>query len=347
MQGIFRKSAIGLAILGFAGAASAGTLTGAFIGAEGVDFQARNGDLDFVTVYPTATPGVISTTNIHPTYSWGYRIFGGLTFCDNEDITVSWLRYHTSNENDFGTPVGTSPTSPLASTVRWLDTGGSGTDDVWTSIAGNVNFDLDDVYGVFGHRVMLGPWTVRFAGGLDWVRLNSDMDVAATQTVSGTSSDYEYDAHSHMHGFGPRVEFDFVYHLPYGFAAFAKPTATLFIATREVTLDGDDSPTAINTYDFSHRYVVVPKVGIRMGLAYTYGFGDVGGEGAGPMNNCAFTIEAGWQADAYIHAIERPEGFNNGTGAMSGTTGISNTTTKVSNYAFQGFFIGGMLSTNW
>src|ERR1700692_2859481 len=72
MKSIFKRSAIGMIVLGMAGTAMATThhykavesapanngmwsthMNGFFIGVEGLDLQPRNGDLDFVTLSPS------------------------------------------------------------------------------------------------------------------------------------------------------------------------------------------------------------------------------------------------------------------------------------------------------
>lgn len=344
MQGIFKKSAIALAIFGFAGAASAGFVSGAFFGGEGLDLQARNGDLDFVTVLGTGT-SPIGTVGLHPTYAWGWRLFGGLLFCNNNDATFSWLRYRHTNDNDFGTPV--SPTAldtPLPSILRFMGP------EPWSNIFADVDFQLDDAYLVFGHTVNLGAWSVRFAGGAEYAKIHNDMTVQGIEETvnSGLQILDElngYDVESHFHGFGPRVELDFVYHLPYGLSAFAKPNVALIIGSRNIEVtnifpDPENSDSLLD-YEFTNRRVVIPKLGIKLGLGFTYAMGDVGGEGgiAGPFNNCGLTIEAGWQADTYIHAVERPEGFT--------TLTANNLHTRTSNFGIQGFFVGAILGTNW
>lgn len=342
MQGIFRKSAVGLAILGFAGAASAGMWHGVFFGVDGVDLQPRNGDLDFVSVVPNTTPGTIDTDAVHASYGWGWRIYGGFNFCHHNDFVASWLHQHTNNHSDSLSPVGSSLGSAATSNVRWLG------QNTFNDIAAKINFDLDDVYGVFGHSLMIGNWGVRFGGGIEWAKLNSRMQDAGT--ISG--SVYGYENHSNMHGVGPRVDFDFAYHLTHGFNAFARTSAALLIASRDINLETLDDKNAVelNNYDFSVRHVIVPRIGIKMGIGYTYA-GAVGGEGS--ASTTSFTVEAGWQADTYIHAVERPEGFGDNNFVVSGNgtnylnANSANVSTKVSNYGSQGFFLGARISTNW
>jgi hypothetical protein len=77
-------------------------------------------------------------------------------------------------------------------------------------------------------------------------------------------------------------------------------------------------------------------------------FGNSGGEGAcGPVLN----LNAGWEADTYIHAIERPEGdvssyFEGGGGFVQRRfSGDTFADTKTSNFSMQGLFLG--VNVSW
>src|SRR5690606_14129258 len=112
---------------------------------------------------------------------------------------------------------------------------------------------------------------------------------------------------------------------------FANTNAALLVSTRKIELEGYSS----NYYNgggydlyssyYSNRHVVIPKLGMRLGASYSFMFGQAGGEGA-PCSS--LTIDAGWQVESYIHAIERPNSgyVSNGVGGLlqssSGYSGI-------------------------
>ncbi len=334
MNSIFKKSAIAIAILGLTSSAYAGTVTGAFIGIDGLDLQPRTGDLDFLTVAPGSTVASFNTYAINPSYSWDFRLWAGLNFCGNNDLTVSWIRFHTSDHNDFGTPIDIVPSDILTSRPRWLNEG------AWAEIYSSVNFNLDEVSAIFAHTLNLGPWALRLGGGAEWARLDSDHFTRANDSGDTTVG---YTDHSHLHGVGPRIEFDMTYRMPYGIGAFAKTNLALLIASRETKLESFNVNDGLEPdFNFSTRHPIIPKAGIKLGLCWSYLWG-MGGEGVSP-NASTVTLEGGWMAETYIHAVERSAGFDNPT-LGSGLT--SNVETRTSDYGFQGLFLGVKLNTGW
>jgi len=341
MKSFFKKTAISMLVIGMTSSVFAMPrnsnnwsthLTGAFIGIEALDLRPENGDLDYVTSSPITFGQPVFTQAISPGYDWSWRLYGGIHFTDSDDITLSWMRMNTSDSSSVN-PIGEA--API-----WLDT----TD--WDNVNARVTFNLNDVYGVWGHTVHFNnPWSVRFAGGLEYARLHSDLTVAGA-VFNGEF--HEFEAESHLKGFGPRVEFDMTYHLPYGFALFGNTNAALLVSRRNVSI----APTGVFTdtfvgfdSNFTTRHIVVPKLGMRLGLSYTTMFGQAGGEGS---CGSSLTLDAGWQAESYIHAIERPsEAFGEDVGTKQ-STGISGLTgTKVSNFGNQGLFLGLKFSTDW
>lgn len=288
-------------------------------------------------VFPNIDTGAIDNAAIKPSYKWDWRIFGGVKFCDHEDITLSWLRFHTSDSNSIGTPTSLTAGIPGVTFPRWLD------DDTWMNVNASVTFNLDEAYGVYGHTVNVNAWSMRFAGGVEWAKLHSTMTDHATSFTTGDV--FGYQAKSKLRGVGPRVEFDLAYHLPYGFAVFGDTNLAMLIGTRDVYLDSQDTLFGFFPGDnFGTRHVTIPKLGAKLGLAYTYAFGQLGGEGAGGTLSTV-SLAAGWEGDAYIHAVERP--VDGSVVFTSAGSGIANMDTKVSNYSDQGLFLGVKLSCDW
>jgi hypothetical protein len=355
MKSFFKRSAISMVVLGMAGTAFAGThhnmnnnnaawspqVSGVFIGVEGLDLRPQNGDIDYVTVIPpvaAGTGGVYQTSAVSQSYNWGWRIFAGLNVTQNDDLTLSWMNLNSSNSST------TTPATGTNMNPRWVNPA-----TTWTTAYGKVNFNLNDAYLVWGHTVNFNnPWSVRFAGGLEYARIRSNLTVTENSTAAALSP-YGYvgfQSKSRTTGFGPRLEVDMTYHLPAGFAVFADGNAAMLVSTRDISMNPVNTTPVTPTFfysDFTNRHIVVPKFGTRLGVAYSYVWGQVGAEGV-PCRTTTLTVDAGWQAEAYIHAIERAEeGFTSlvvrSTESFAGT--------KVSNFSDQGLFIGVALGTDW
>jgi hypothetical protein len=351
MKSFFKRSAISLVVLGMAGSVYAGTpnhnysswcphVSGAFIGVEGLDLRPMNGDLDYVTVFPTAVGGIFNTNQISTSYKWGWRVYAGLKVTENDDLTVSWMQLNTSQNNSVGLG-GTDAASP-----RWL----SEFEDIlaWNSVNGHVTFDLNDAYAVWGHTIYFNnPWSVRFAGGVEWAQLHSNMTVTGDSTTTAVG-DVGFKAKNSTTGVGPRFEIDMTYHLPYGFALFGNGNAALLVATRDLSLYPTNTTETVFDFfgsNYSDRHVVVPKFGARLGASYSYTWGQAGGEGC---RTTTLMVDAGWQVESYIHAIERPDdpGFSTIPALLPVTDGHF-AGTKVSNFSDSGLFLGIQLGTDW
>ncbi|VVC75137.1 hypothetical protein AQUSIP_04140 [Aquicella siphonis] len=354
MKSIFKRSVIAAAVLGMSGASYAAMpsnnamwsphMTGWFIGVDALDLRPENGDLDYVTLFPATSNGSFYTRAISTDHDWSWRLYGGIKFTDNDDITLSWLRMRTS-DSDSVAPIG-AINNETYSVPRWLFGA------YWENVSAKVKFNLDEAYAVWGHTINFNnPWSVRFAGGIEYAKLNSDFYVTGDD-LNGVYGTVSYTDKSRLNGWGPRAEFDMTYHLPYGFALFANTNAALLVSTRKVSLESyysnqNEMQFGYSAY-FSNRHVVVPKLGMRLGASYTYMFGQAGGEGA-PCSS--LTVDAGWQVDTYIHAIERPDGGTEvapSVLAADSTAYFSSfTSTKTSNFGDQGFFLGLKYSSDW
>lgn len=367
MKSFFKRSAISIVVLGMAGSAYAAvpvqvynydnwspSFYGAFIGAEGLDLRAMNGDLDYVTSNPLIVPtgGSVSTKAINTSYNWDWRVYGGIKFTDSDDITVSWMQMRNSNSSTFTPP--SFPSGFGLSTPRWLFS------DDWSTVTGHVTFDLDDAYAVWGHTINFNnPWSLRFAAGVEYARLNSEMTVTAQDTpdspLDTNTPLVGFEADNTTQGVGPRVEIDLTYHLPYGFALFGNANAALLVSTRDISLDpvlvlDTDRDEVYFSSDYSNRHVVIPKFGARLGASYSYVWGQAGAEGL-PCRTTTLTVDAGWQVETYIHAIERPDdGFREFTvpvGLNQPRASSNFASTKTSNFGDSGFFVGIQLGTDW
>lgn len=348
MKSIFKQSAIGLVIFGMAGSSLAlGWLpktTGVFGGAEGLYLRPQNGDLDFVTsgfspafTLAPSSPSIV-TQNISPDYQWGWRLYAGLKYTGNDDMTISWQHFNQTFSNSILSDTAVNLSRLLPGLL-------------WESVGSKVDFDLDEAYIVWGHTITFkNPWYLRLAAGVEFANLFSD------QTNIGADSAFldpiaAYKTKSHMEGWGPRFELDVGYHLPCNFQWFARTNVVLLSATRKTQLTVKETPANISLlqidYSYDNRKTIVPKFGMKIGLGWDYAFGQAGAEG------CCGTfaaVELGWQADVYVHAIERVN-----DGAMIGFGEDqpfrfylpSSDNHTVSNFSEQGLFVGIKIGTDW
>lgn len=364
MKSFFKLSVISLIVTGMAGSVYAAPtpinydtwspqFSGGFLGVEGLYLRPMNGDLDYVTLLPTSSGGSFVTKNVDTSHDWGWRVYGGVNFTDHDDITLSWMQLRTQ-DSDSVSPSGYPDLADTA-VARWLD--GS---NIWSNVWGRATFDLDEAYAVWGHTINFNnPWSIRYAAGIEYAKVYSKLRITADSVTEGLST-IGFESKSDAKGIGPRVEFDMTYHLPYGFALFANTNAALLASKRNISLnpfvnsveDAEGDLFEFSVSDFSTRHVVIPKFGMRLGASYSYLFGQSGGEGV--CRGTILTVEAGWQVESYIHAIERPdEGyFSFETSSVPAAltqipANSSFASTKTSNFSDQGLFVGIKLGMDW
>lgn len=330
MKRFFKRSFISMVALGISTTYAMPTYmpSNYFIGLEALDLRPMNGDLDvYRTVFTPPSPSTadIRTHAFSTDFNWAWRLFAGFRIGDN-DLTLSWLRWRAGESLDANFDTG------AASAVRYLSIGEFTPD--FSSVDAHVDFDLDEVYGVWGYNINFNnPWSMRFAGGIEYARLDSDLSVAGFTGSASTFGNAE--STSHFQGWGPRGEFDLTYHFPRNFMIFANTNAALLVSKRTVDFNdrvlvniGDDVIlTFLDDVSYVNRRVVVPKFGMRLGIGYTFPCGQIGGEGSGSM-----TLTAGWQVESYIHAIERL--------AYDFSDELRVDATKVSNFGDHGLFLG-------
>ena len=362
MSTLFKKATFSILALSITSSASYATLLppntvtnpnikGVFIGIDGLYLQPTNNNLDYITIYPNG-PGFVSTQSVSPDYTGGFNLYGGVTFGHNDDFTVDWAHLHSSDSNSAANILGAQTATPL-----WLFNSN------WSIVTGNSEFDYDDVSAVLGHTYYFNnPWSVRFAAGAEYARIENDFNVTGIQSPGLGGTTFGYQQTSEFNGVGPRVEGDLFYRLPYNFGLFADSNAALLIGRRNLSLNSINPTDA--SYSFSNRNIVVPSLGIKLGVSYTFLFGSVhtvgvvGGEGAAATKTVttpatAVNISGGWQANTLLNAVEHPNciGFGGGgSGSGSGSENLpsscSQLTNTVTDYSNQGVFLGIKVNTN-
>ncbi|MGQ3890175.1 Lpg1974 family pore-forming outer membrane protein [Legionella sp. CNM-1927-20] len=304
-------------------AGSMGPVTGCdqtnfFIGMNALYLQPRNDDLDYATVF-TRRP--THTYNVDLDYDWGFHLFGGIKFYNNNDITFAWQRLHTSDRETI------FPDEDFAVEPRWLPQG------AWTSVLGKTSFDYDEVSGVIAHtHPFNNGWLIRYGIGAEYAEIDSRFLVHAT--TDSITVNRGFTNISDFHGVGPRIEGDVFYNLFQGINVFASANAALLIGSREFHLSAHHRSDSSRF--FEGRLTQIPKFGLRVGVDYKHPFGLLG---AGKSATIDFQV--GWQAETYFDAIEHPS-----TGVIGGEGSISTVLPRTSNYSNQGLFFGVTLSTD-
>ncbi|WP_419420517.1 Lpg1974 family pore-forming outer membrane protein [Legionella sp. D16C41] len=313
--GVFNNQ---LSTAGTMGPVSVCDQTSLFVGINALYLQPRNDDLDYVTVF---TNRPTYTSNVDLNYDWGFNLFGGIKFYNNNDLTVSWQRLHTSDHNV------TFPSEEFAVEPRWLPQG------AWTSVLGRARFDYDEVSGVIAHTSLFNNgWLIRYGIGADYAEIDSRFLVyATTDTVTVNRG---FTNTSVFHGVGPRIEGDVFYNLYQELNVFASANAALLIGSREFYLSAQRSSDSSRYFD--DRLTQVPKLGLRVGLDYKYPIGLLS-----TGKRAVIDFQVGWQAETYFDAIERPS-----TGVIGGEGSLSTFLPRTSNYNNQGLFFGVALSTD-
>ncbi|STX52453.1 major outer membrane protein [Legionella busanensis] len=305
-------------IAGTMGPVSVCDQTNLFIGINALYLQPRNDDLDYATVF-TRRPTY--THNVDLDYDWGFNLFGGIKFYNNNDIKFAWQRLHTIDHDSI------FPNEEFAVEPRWLPQAS------WTSVLGQARFDYDEVSGVIAHTSFFNNgWLIRYGIGAEYAEIDSRFLVDATTDVVTVNRGFTNT--SVFHGVGPRIEGDVFYNLYNELNVFASANAALLIGSREFYLTAHRRSDASRYFD--DRLTQVPKLGLRVGVDYKR---PVGLLSAG--KSAVIDFQVGWQAETYFDAIERPS-----TGVIGGEGSISTVLPRTSNYNNQGLFFGVALSTD-
>ena len=248
-----------------------------------------------------------------PNYGWGFQVEGAYHFNKGKDVNINWYRMHsTTNTNKaFGTNKGT-PNNPQAlPNPQTLN-------PQWDA----VNLELGQTIGIND------TGQARLYGGVQYARVNLTGDVDMPNnpllTVPGVTpeagtgeafapTDLEQDIT--YNGFGPRAGMDMAYHWGNGFAMYANSAMALLIGTSKFnnSVTGQ-SPDFLVFNGNGSTTKFVPELEAKLGATYTYA-----------MAQGDLSLDVGWMWNNYFSVLD--------TGTGAGTT-------KSSDFAVQGPFIG-------
>lgn len=296
-----KKSIVAMVALGISGAASAYYLPNThhlaqnkfFFGAEGLYLQPGAHDLNYATTL--STDG--KTTKVHsldPDYEFGFSLWAGYHLINHNDITVNWTHLFEADDSE---------TLHTPSSVRWQNEGVG-----FDNVKGKAQFDFDNIYGVYGHTFYAHHWSLRLGAGVQYVDLSQDLKVSGNGTGSNEDPiSFNNKSESSFDGVGPRVEMDVLYPMRNGFGLTGHLATAMLIGKQESDLNLEQTQSNVVSkaeIDTSKPERVVPMVGAKAGINWTHNFGSTGPEGAFTMGPI-LTIEAGWQAESYIDAIDQ------------------------------------------
>ena len=251
-----------------------------------------------------------------PHWGWGFKLEGSYHFYTVNDLNLNWYHLNNttnssfSNSDSFFTPVGHENENPGV-------------------ISGSLDTKWDAVNLEFGQHVDFGDRKkIRFHGGVQYARVNLTGDVDMPNnpllTVPGVTpeagtgeafapTDLEQDIT--YNGFGPRAGMDMAYHWGNGFAMYANSAMALLIGTSKFnnSVTGQ-SPDFLVFNGNGSTTKFVPELEAKLGATYTYA-----------MAQGDLSLDVGWMWNNYFSVLD--------TGTGAGTT-------KSSDFAVQGPFIG-------
>jgi len=260
-----------------------------------------------------ANGGSVTTTNFNDNnnsnnWGWGFKLEGSYHFSTGNDMNLNWYHLDHSVNNSGG---------PLA-----LNTVNGAVVDSVASFQDNATAKWDAVNVEFGQHAHFGEWkNIRFHGGVQYARVEADVNAAASGIVShslpvpGVAG---LEATSKFNGFGPRIGADYLYNWGNGFAMYANGASALLVGTQSFNnsyATVDTTLTEVKVIDVKSSNgsatAVVPELEAKLGVKYTYA-----------MAQGDLSLDGGWMWVNYFNAVN--------AGPL----------TPQSNFAVQGPFLG-------
>lgn len=232
---------------------------------------------------------------LHPDYRFGFDVgINGVFHSTNTNLMLNWEHFHSTTSSSVTVP-GEDMLGPFFTI---------GPDASPYNIAsGKVSFHFEEVsldYGMFvsfGDRVQTNLFAgVSYAYIKQSLTSNySSSDGTDTRSISTPSS---------FSGAGPQAGLSFTYRFIDGFHLVGDAAASLLVGSMKnhttfksvsPLLDGlDITPSNTQTTQIAKRTQVVPGFEGKLGLGYTYNF----------CKHYMFTLEAGYEAQIYLNAIQ-------------------------------------------
>jgi len=245
-------------------------------GADALYLKPTVGNSSVVGVnVPAAGVNTYDYRSLQPNYNWGFKLEGSYHFNTGNDVNLNW--YHLNNGNNF-------TLGDVSLFNNAFDTATS------TAATASVSPNWNAVNLEFGQHVDFGEFkSIRFHGGVSYVRVNNDIQITQTGAISAAGRISSLERDTTYNGFGPRLGADMTYDWGNGFGIYANGAAALYAGNSSandsyaltdlsgVTVTG--FPSASNVSFTS----VVPELEAKVGAKYTYA-----------MAQGDLTLDVGW-----------------------------------------------------
>ncbi len=336
------------------------------ISAGALYMEPTTSNLDYMGVYTVVDDGPSVSKwqhyRVDPNFDWGFTLGLGYVFANTaNDVRVDWMSFH----NDYKDSQDLLGVKDNNSIVTFWPTWAPDLPDTFDlSAQGKMEYGFDAVDLTFGQYINLGSkFQARFAAGLRWAQLDSDMSTSYN-TVSPYPSDNAGDGSlllthldgkikSHFDGIGPVFSFKGDYALGGGLGlvggfnvALLVGNLTLksnmgllfqdYIVPEEpgdaVLTDSYKVNDALNWDDYST--LVTPAFDGKFGLHYGYDWG----------NGIHVGAELGYQVSKYIDVVQQIDRGDSGVVGFEGNGPTPSDdpdyfSTDVTNFGLNGMYI--------
>jgi len=306
-----KKTALAVIALGVSGIASAAMYTPAPAPAPACNADSvtvpceRNAwdiGIEALYVQPSAVANVTETgstdgeslNDLEPKWNWGFLIEGSYHWGTGSDVNLNWTHFTKTTTNSVDSGEG--------EILAGVDYNGS--------VTTSVDNKFDEINLEVGQTVNFGEHVdVRFHGGLQFARIEQDLDqtglnsVASPVSLAGLDDAIEND--SKFTGAGPRVGVDGKYKFNNGFSIVSDLATSLLVGTRKIntsfaSVDPAGVISPISDSESGSSRQIVPSVEAKLGIRYDHPMSMHGGD-------CA--LELGYQVANFWDAIETlPQG---------------------------------------
>ncbi len=255
---------------GFSYAGTVGTPTEATyeVGGEALYLQPNYGNLN-VHALKNVEPQLTTFSNFNLPYTWGFDIWAGYYFNQENDVRLVWYNLTGSGSRFEGNVVTTTDVE--------LSNSSTFTNTQWNA----VYLDLGQQVNAFSRALL------RIYGGIAYVNIDTSWDgTAMAGTTPGESRFHNLRV---FNGVGSRVGADVGFKLTDRLRVYNDVTLAMFAGTKRsgASFENLRTPTregAIHT--------VVPEVGLKLGLNTRY-----------KLFQGVLTVDAGWMWRTYFDAI--------------------------------------------